>query len=248
MTTAAAIIIGDELLSGKFRDENTPLLIDLMVDLGVDLQRIVVIGDDCPTISAEVAACSERYDVVMTSGGVGPTHDDCTVRGVAAAFGLGVVVHPELEAMIRGFWKERFTDAALRMAEVPEGSRLLGGGDGLLPLVVCRNVYLFPGVPRLFAAKLPSLRRELKGTVKVLSGLYLRSDESRIAPLLNTVVAEYSDVKIGSYPRFGESDFRLWISLEGVDGAHVSAALDRLLELLPPEDVVRIDRDNEERR
>ena len=107
------------------------------------------------------------------SGGIGPTHDDCTVRGVAAAFGLGVELHPELEAMIRGYWRDRFTPAALRMAEVPAGSRLLAGGDGLLPLIVCRNVYLFPGVPRLFSAKLPSLRRELKGTVKVLNGLYL---------------------------------------------------------------------------
>jgi len=248
VTTAAAIIIGDEILSGKFRDENTPLLIDLLAELGVELQRIVVIGDDCPTIAAEVASCASRYDVVMTSGGIGPTHDDCTVRGVAAAFGLGVELHPELEAMIRGYWRGRFTPAALRMAEVPAGSRLLAGGDGLLPLIVCRNVYLFPGVPRLFSAKLPSLRRELKGTVKVLNGLYLRSDESRIAPLLDRVVAEFPEVKIGSYPRFGETEFRVWISLESVDGARVAAAVGRLLELLPPEDVVRIDRGNEERR
>lgn len=242
MTTAAAIIIGDEILSGKVRDENTPLIIELMAELGVELQRIAVIGDDCATISAEVAACAGRYDVVLTSGGVGPTHDDCTVRGVANAFGAGVVVDPTLEAMIRGYWKERFTEAALRMAEVPEGSRLLAGGDGLLPLVVCRNVYLFPGVPRLFAAKLPSLRRELKGTVKVLNGLYLRSDESRIAPMLNQVVAEFPEVKIGSYPRFGETEFRVWISLECEDGARVAAAVDRLLELLPSGDVVRVDR------
>src|SRR5210317_403438 len=120
MTTAAAIIIGDEILNAKVRDTNTPLLIDFFAELGVDLERVVVIGDELEGIAAEVATCSEKYDVVLTSGGVGPTHDDCTVRGVANAFGVGVVRHPDIEEMIRGYWGERFTESALRMAEVPE--------------------------------------------------------------------------------------------------------------------------------
>ena len=243
MTTAAAIIIGDEILSAKVRDANTPLLIDLLAELGVELGRIVVIGDDCEGIANEVAACSAKYDVVFTSGGVGPTHDDCTIEGVASAFSVGVVVHPELEAMIRAYWGARFTDSALRMAEMPEGSRLLYGDDGLLPLVVFDNVYLFPGVPRLFAAKLPSLRGELTGTPKVLHGVYLNSDESRVAPLLGRVAEEHPKVKVGSYPRFGEDvDHRLWICLEAVDGEEVAAATDHLLELVPDEEVVRVER------
>jgi FAD synthetase len=243
MTTAAAIIIGDEILSAKVRDANTPLLIDLLAELGVDLERIVVIGDDCESIANEVAACSAKYDVVFTSGGVGPTHDDCTIQGVAGAFSVQVVVHPELEAMIRAYWGDRFTESALRMAEMPEGSRLLYGDDGLLPLVVYDNVYLFPGVPRLFAAKLPSLRRELIGTTKVFHNVFLNSDESRIAPLLGQVADEHPEVKIGSYPRFGEDvDHRLWISLECPDDSEVSAATDRLLELVPDDEVVRVDR------
>jgi molybdenum cofactor synthesis domain-containing protein len=243
MTTAAAIIIGDEILSGKVRDVNSPLLIDLLAELGVDLERIVVIGDDHAVIAAEVAACSAGYGVVVTSGGVGPTHDDCTVRGVADAFGVGVVRHPDIEAMIRAWWGARFTEAALRMAEVPEGAHLLDGEDSLLPLVVFKNVYLFPGVPRLFAAKLPSLRRVLSGTPKVVYGVYLNSDESRIAPLLAQVAEEQPDVKIGSYPRFGEhTDHRLWISIEAVDGNRVAAATDRLLALLKDEDIVRVER------
>ncbi len=243
MTTAAAIIIGDEILSAKVRDRNTPLLIDLFAELGIDLERIVVIGDDHGAIAAEVATCSARYDVVVTSGGVGPTHDDCTVRGVAEAFGVGVVRHPDIEAMIRAYWGGRFTESALRMAEMPEGSHLLYGDDGLLPLVVFNNVYLFPGVPRLFEAKLPSLRRVLSGTPKVVYGVYLNSDESRVAPLLAQVAEERPDVKIGSYPRFGEqTDHRLWISIEAVDGDRVAAATDRLLDLLKDEDIVRVDR------
>jgi len=243
MTTAAAIIIGDEILSAKVRDANTPLLIDLLAELGVELERIVVIGDDCESIANEVAACSAKYDVVFTSGGVGPTHDDCTIKGVAGAFSVGVVVHPELEAMIRAYWGDRFTESALRIAEMPEGSRLLYGDDGLLPLVVYDNIYLFPGVPRLFAAKLPSLRSELTGTPKVLHGVFLNSDESRVAPLLSRVAEEHPQVKIGSYPRFGEDvDHRLWISLESVDDNEVSAATNHLLELVPDDEVVRVER------
>ena len=243
MTTAAAIIIGDEILSAKVRDANTPLLTDFMAELGIDLERIVVIGDDCAAIAAEVAACSEKYDVVITSGGVGPTHDDCTVRAVADAFGVEVVRHPDIEAMIRTYWGDRFTESALRMAEMPEGSRLFYGDDGLLPLVVFENVYLFPGVPRLFAAKLPSLRSELSGTPKVVHGVYLNSDESRIAPLVGQVADECPKVKVGSYPRFGEGrDHRLWISLEGVDANEVAAATDRLLDLLKDEEIVRVER------
>ena len=243
MTTAAAIIIGDEILSAKVRDSNTPLLIDLMAELGVDLERIVVIGDTHEGIAAEVAACAEKYDVVITSGGIGPTHDDCTVRGVADAFGVGVVRHPDIEAMIRDYWGPRFTESALRMAEVPEGSRLFYGDDGLLPLVVFKNVYLFPGVPRLFAAKLRSLRGELKGTPKFVHSVFLNADESRVAPLLGQVAEECSHVKIGSYPRFGEqTDHRLWISIEAADAESAAAATDRLLDLLKDEEVVRVER------
>jgi molybdenum cofactor synthesis domain-containing protein len=243
MTTAAAIIIGDEILSAKVRDTNTPMLIDFLATLGVDLLRIVVIGDQCEDIAAEVADCSAKYDVVITSGGVGPTHDDCTVHGVAEAFGVKVIRHPDIEAMIRAYWGERFTESALQMANVPEGSRLLDGDDGLLPLVVFKNVYLFPGVPRLFAAKLPSLRGEVRGTPKVVHGIYLNSDESRVAPLVGQVASECPGVKIGSYPRFGEAaDHRLWISLDGVDGETVAAATERLLELLEDEEIVRVER------
>jgi len=243
MTTAAAIIIGDEILSAKVRDANMPLLIDFLAELGVDLERLVVIGDDLQAIAAEVAACSEDYDVVITSGGVGPTHDDCTVRGVADAFGVEVVRHPDIEAMIRAYWGQRFTESALRMAEIPKGSRLFYGDDGLLPLVVFKNVYLFPGVPRLFAAKLPSLRNEISGTPKIVHGVYVNADESRVAPLLEQAAEECPDVKIGSYPRFGEeTDHRLWISIEAVDANCVTAATDRLLDLLKDEEIVRVER------
>jgi FAD synthetase len=241
MSTVAGVIIGDEILTGKVRDANGPLLIDLCRDLGVCLERLVYIGDDTDIISAEVRWCSDRFDAVVTSGGVGPTHDDVTVEAVALAFGVGVDRHPDLEAMIRSWWGQRFTEAALRMADMPRGSRLLYSGDGLLPLVVCGNVYLMPGIPRLFEAKLGALRQEMKGRRPNLRSIYLSSDESRIAPLLSQVAGEFAEVKIGSYPRFDEQDHRVWITIEAQAFEAVNSAVDRLLELLSDDDIVRVE-------
>jgi FAD synthetase len=244
MTTAAAIIIGDEILSGKVRDANTAPLIDLFAEIGVDLQRIAYIGDAEDDIVAEVRACAERFDAVITSGGVGPTHDDRTVPAIAKAFGVAVERHPALVKMIHAWWGERFTEAALRMAEIPAGSRLVYSNDGLIPLVAFNNIYIFPGVPRLFAAKIPALRGELRGSRKHLASLFLTSDESAIADRLTAVDRDCPEVKIGSYPRSEGEDHRVWITLESPDPIAVNAALDRLLALLPSEDIVRVERSN----
>jgi molybdenum cofactor synthesis domain-containing protein len=244
VTTAAALIIGDEILSGKVRDVNTECIIELMKDLGVELRRIVTMGDEEEEIAAEVRFCSERFDAVITSGGVGPTHDDRTVAAVARAFGVGIDRSPELEQMIRTWWGDRFTDGALRMANIPAGATLLYSSDGNMPLVVCRNVYLLPGIPRLFHAKIGALREVLHGERHASANLYLSSDESAVAVHLSEVDDAFPDVKIGSYPRHEASDdHQVWITVEAPTSARVDLAVDRLLELLPEDEVVRVDRD-----
>jgi molybdenum cofactor synthesis domain-containing protein len=242
VTTAAALIIGDEILSGKVRDANTELIIALMRDIGVELRRVVYMGDDEDEIAAEVKCCSELYDAVITSGGVGPTHDDRTVAAVARAFSVGVERHPDLERMIRSWWGDRFTDGALRMADIPRGSELLYSSDGNMPLVVCRNVYLLPGIPRLFAAKIGALREVLVGEHHATASLYLSSDESAVACILSEVDEAFSEVKIGSYPRYGDADHQVWVTVEAATTAEVGEAVDRLLELLPTNEIVRVDR------
>jgi molybdenum cofactor synthesis domain-containing protein len=242
VTTAAALIIGNEILSGKVRDTNGPLLIDLLHELGVRLRRLVYLGDTIGEIADELRSCSDRFDAVVTSGGIGPTHDDRTIAAVAEAFAVRVVVNPELEAMIRTWWGDRFTESALRMAEVPEGARLVRGGSGLLPVVVFRNVYLLPGVPRLFEAELGALRAELSGRPLQMSSLYLRCDESRIAPVLGQVDAEFPQVSIGSYPRLEAEDYRIWVTVEAEERDAVDRAVARLLALLPEGTVVRVER------
>ena len=129
MTTAAGLILGDEILSGKVRDVNSPLLIETLRDAGVQLVRLVVLGDDLERIAAEVASCAAAFDRVITSGGVGPTHDDCTIAAVARAFSLPLEREPRLEAFVRRRWAGRLIEAALGLADVPTGSRLIGGED-----------------------------------------------------------------------------------------------------------------------
>jgi molybdenum cofactor synthesis domain-containing protein len=243
MTTVAALIIGDEILSGKVRDVNTQCIIELMQEIGVDLRRVVTMGDEEDEIASEVRFCADRFDAVITSGGVGPTHDDRTVAAVARAFGVGVERNPDLERMIRSWWGDRFTEAALRMADIPEGSSLLYSSDGNMPLVVCRNVYLLPGIPRLFHAKIGALRGVLEGEEHAGANLYLSSDESAVAEILSDVDTAFPEVKIGSYPKHEASDdHQVWITVEAATPDEVNLAVDRLLELLPTDEVLRVDR------
>src|SRR6267378_3445919 len=125
--TAGIILVGNEILSGKIEDANAVYLCRELRRLGMDVRKIAVIPDDVDVIAAEVAAAHRAWDVVFTSGGVGPTHDDVTIEGVARALGVAVVRHPELLALLERYYRDKLTDAALRMAEIPEGAELITG-------------------------------------------------------------------------------------------------------------------------
>lgn len=228
--TAAALVIGDEILSGKVAEANLAVLIPALRRRGVRLRRVAMVGDEVAAIAAEVAACAASHDVVITSGGIGPTHDDLTVTGVARAFGLPLVRSAELEAIVRERWGKEVNEAALRMADVPAGARLIPSEDGLLPLVVVRNVYLLPGVPSLFERKLAVLLGELGEHSPPFSlTLTVSRQETAIAATLDAVAAAFPEVKIGSYPQENRT---VWITLEGDSTPRVRQAYDRLRCLL----------------
>ncbi len=241
MTTAAAVIIGNEILSGKVNDLNTPALIEMLAEVGVTLERVVVIADDLDDISGDVCACAARYDHVFTSGGVGPTHDDMTMAGIARGFGVSLVRHPDLERIIKSHWRGRINDAAMKLTEVPEGSSVLMGPDELWPAICFRNVFILAGIPKIFAAKLTAIRPQLHGTPVTVRSVYISSDESSVAAQLCEAVAEHPGVQIGSYPRMDEPDYRVRITVESTDAGAVDSAVDRLLELLPTDRVVRVE-------
>lgn len=229
--TAGIVVIGDEILSGKFADENAAFLIGELRSLGVDLRRISVIPDDLDDIADTVVRFSGKFTYVFTSGGVGPTHDDLTMAGIARGFGTRVVQAPELEAKVRAYWGEKLAPANLRLAQVPEGAELVHG-DAVWPVVSYRNVYILPGVPALFRRKFLDIRERFRSTPVVVARVYTLGEEGALAPHLDAVVAAFPGVKIGSYPRFEEKDFRVLLTLESEDASAVRAAVESLRERL----------------
>ncbi len=156
MSTAALLVIGNEILSGKVRDTNSTFLAVELRKLGVDLERIVTIPDVIDTIARETRILSEAYDYVFTSGGIGPTHDDLTMDGIALAFERKVVLNQSMIDRMQRYSDKPVNDAMRKMAMIPDGSEVLDVGGLWFPVVVVENVHIFPGIPELFEKKFHS--------------------------------------------------------------------------------------------
>ncbi|MFT5684984.1 MAG: molybdenum cofactor synthesis domain-containing protein [Myxococcota bacterium] len=225
MPTAAAIIIGDEILSGKFVDENSPWLIGRCKSLGIDLRRICIISDEVSDIEETVARWRSRVDYVFTTGGVGPTHDDLTMFGIAAAFGVPLVRHPELVAMLVEKLGERCNDAALRMADVPEGAQLWWEGELRFPQVVVGNVCIFPGVPALFKKKFDSVAHRFTTALpRQVRAQVTQAAEIDIASGLRALSERFPTVQVGSYPQFEVKPWTVKVTLDSRDLVALDAA------------------------
>ncbi len=232
MPSAAAIIIGNEILSGKFADENGPYLIRRLRELGVDLVRIVFLPDVIETIAAEVRTASATFDHVFTSGGVGPTHDDLTFPAIAAAFDRPLVRHPVLAKVLEERGKAPNL-AAYRMAEVPAGAELWWDGNVVFPLVVMRNVAIFPGVPALFRMKFEAVAHRFTGVPVACERIVTELGEPDIAEVLTEASERWPTVAIGSYPRFETTPHTVIVTMEGRDSAAIGACEAWLRERIP---------------
>jgi molybdenum cofactor synthesis domain-containing protein len=240
--TAAAIVIGDEILSGKFAEENAAYLIRELRALGVALRRVVYIPDVIEDIAATVAECARLHDHVFTSGGVGPTHDDLTMEGIARAFGVPVVRDPRLERMLRHFYGARLEERNLRMAEVPEGAHFVEADHPSWPVTAFRNVYILPGVPMIFRRKFDAIKARFRqASVPHVYRVYCMAEEGALAAHLDAIVAEFPTVEVGSYPRFEAVDYRVIVTLESRDPDAALAATERLLARLPAGFLVRVE-------
>ena len=238
--TAAALVIGSELLTGKVADANVHALARALRALGIRLARVVMLPDDIALLAEEVLALSAAHDVVFTSGGVGPTHDDVTVEAVAKAFSVEVVLDPVLSALLRRVYQERLTDAHLLMARVPVGAVLCGSPEVEWPTPVMNNVWILPGIPDLFRLKLLTVRAWLRGPASfVTRALFLHVEEPMLKPLLDAVVGRHPNVEIGSYPKWFDPTYRTQITFDADTEEAAQAALDDLLSLVAPADVVR---------
>lgn len=242
MRTAAALVIGSELLSGKIADKNVVVLARTLRRLGVSLRRVAVVHDDVRTIADEVHTLSRTHDLLFTSGGVGPTHDDVTMEGVARAFGVPVVSSPLMESLLREYYGERLTEGHLFMARMPEGARLAAGARSPWPTVVMRNVWVLPGVPEIFAMKMALLEADLGVDVPFVShAVFTTLDEGVLKPLIDAVVAAHPDVDVGSYPKWQDPAYKTKLTFDGTDEARVCAARDAFVAILPAEALVRVE-------
>jgi molybdopterin-biosynthesis enzyme MoeA-like protein len=185
-----------------------------------------------------VRALAPTVDVLFTSGGVGPTHDDVTIAGVARALDRRVVRHPTIEQMVRDYVRQPLNAAHLKMAEVVEGTEL-ECSELAFPTFRVENIYILPGIPEIFREKVLALRERFAGAPFHLRIVYLRAMESAIAAQLDGTLAQFPELQLGSYPTLNNPEYRVRITLESKDVAYVERALEALLASLPPDSVVR---------
>jgi len=236
--TAGLIVIGDEVLTGKIQDSNSHWLAAELYALGVALERVLVIPDRVQVIAQAVAECSRDYAVVFTSGGVGPTHDDVTYAGVAAAFGLALERNETLVERMRSHYRGPLNEERLKMAEVPPPDELCFSDGMMTPVVRVRNVYILPGVPELFRQLLGAMRERFRLRPVYMGQLFTRQAEGDIAAVLNAVVEEHTGARVGSYPRLDRAPYRVKIIVESADLTAAEAAFEAIVRGLDAAAVV----------
>lgn len=233
--TAAALVIGNELLSGKVQEGNIVVLAQTLRAIGVRFTRVVMVPDETDLIVREVQALAKSHDWLFTSGGVGPTHDDVTIEAVAKAFGVPVVENEIMRRMLVEHYGDRCTAGHLRMALVPEGAALETTDEVVWPTVRVQNVWLMPGIPEVFRMKIPVVVARLgRGRAFVSRAVYTKMDEGELKPLLDRVVERFPDVDVGSYPKWMDASYKTKLTFDGLDEERVAAARDAFVAELPP--------------
>ena len=239
--TAGIIIIGNEVLSGKTQDTNSHFLCHELRALGVEVQRIAVIPDEIELIGNEAASFSGQFDFVFTTGGVGPTHDDVTMAGIAHGFGLKVIRHPELERGLRERHGTNINEARLRMAEVPEGAELVGEGTVYAAVVKLRNIYIFPGIPKILRERFQVIKESFRDAPFYLKVVYVKEGEGVIASILNNLLTNFPELLLGSYPVLDNPEYKVKVTMESKDMDYLELAFRKLLSSLPKGAVHRIE-------
>ncbi|WP_170372881.1 competence/damage-inducible protein A [Ruegeria arenilitoris] len=234
--TAAMLVIGDEILSGRTRDANMHYLAQELTKHGIDLKEVRIVSDEAPAIEAAVTALSQGYDHVFTSGGIGPTHDDITADCIARAFGAQIDVRDDARALLQAHYDQsglELNEARLRMARIPDGATLIDNPVSTAPGFTLGNVHVMAGVPLVFQAMVASVLPTLTGGKPLLSQtLRVNRGEGDIAATLAAVAEEFSDVSIGCYPFQINGVFGANVVVRGTDGSRIDAVTTRLAKEL----------------
>jgi len=235
--TAAMLVIGDEILSGRTKDRNLAFLADALTKAAIDLAEARIVADDHAAIVAAVRALSKKWDHVFTSGGIGPTHDDITADAIADAFGAKIGVRDDARALLEGMYKKtgaRINEARLRMARIPEGAILIDNPVSIAPGFSLQNVHVMAGVPAVFQAMVASVLSGIKGGKPLLSrSLRIDLPEGEIATPLAALAEQFPDVAIGSYPFIRDGKFGANIVFRCQDRTLLDSAINRFHEIFP---------------
>lgn len=235
--TAAMIVIGDEILSGRTRDSNMHHLAGKLAEAGIDLKEVRMISDDHDAIVSAVQEVSALYDHVFTSGGIGPTHDDITADGIAAAFGQRIDVRDDARAILAAHYAKSGTElntARLRMARIPDGAALIENPVSAAPGFKLENVHVMAGVPSVFQAMVESVLPSLTGGAPLISrSLRVDRGEGDIAEPLGALARAYPMLSMGSYPFQKDGKYGAHVVIRGSDAAAVDAALVELQAAFP---------------
>lgn len=235
--SAAMLVIGDEILSGRTRDANMHYLAQEFTKQGIDLHEVRVVSDNRPAIVSAITALKDGYDIVVTSGGIGPTHDDITADCVAEACGASIDVRDDARALLQAHYDrqgQELNEARLRMARIPEGATLIDNPVSIAPGFSLGNVHVMAGVPTVFQAMVASLLPNLTGGTPLLSQtLRVQRGEGDIAAPLGALADEFADLQFGSYPFQKDGDYGSNLVVRGTDGARIDAAMARLAALFP---------------
>lgn len=233
--TAAMLVIGDEILSGRTRDSNMHYLAGELTRIGIRLAEARVVADDHAAIVAAVNALRAAHDHVFTSGGIGPTHDDITADAIADAFGVTIGHRADALALLQAHYDRaglEFNAARQRMARIPEGAALIDNPVSTAPGFALGNVYVMAGVPNIFQAMVASVLPKLTGGAPLLSqSLRVNRGEGEIAADFGALAAEFPDLSMGSYPFIQNGAHGTNLVIRGTDPARLDAAMVRLMAL-----------------
>ncbi|MEL6573558.1 MAG: molybdopterin-binding protein [Pseudomonadota bacterium] len=235
--TAAMLVIGDEILSGRTRDANMHFLAGQLTEAGIDLKEVRVVSDDRAAIIAAVQALSGGFDSVFTSGGIGPTHDDITADCIAAAFDDPIDIREDARALLQAHYDragQELNAARLRMARIPDSATLIDNPVSTAPGFTIKNVHVMAGVPSVFQAMVASVLPTLTGGAPLLSRtLRVLRGEGDIAGPLSTFAEDHADLSVGSYPFQKNGVYGSNIVVRGSDSARLDVAMETLQSLFP---------------
>ena len=233
--TAAVLVIGDEILSGRTKDRNIGSIADRCAELGIDLREVRIVPDEQLEIVAALNALRHRYTYVFTTGGIGPTHDDITADAVAAAFDVDIVEDPRaITLLLEQIKPEDLNEARRRMARIPVGAALVPNSISKAPGFWLGNVITMAGVPSIMNAMLDAVTPELTGGVRTIAHIVSADGlpEGAYAAALGEIAGAYPDLSIGSYPSLRDGTFHNEIVVRGKEGAQVAAAAGRVATMV----------------